>query len=285
MKTIQSNQKGFAAVLELFVVAAVVAVIGFGVYRFYHSRNQNQVATSSGSSAVLSAMASPYSWGFIGCSNTHDTVWGYHNASASHLFWPAAFGNDGDSSNPTHFNYNIEGQTVYRWSRASDAHWSLFDQMKQLYNGGQSPALIWIQLCENLNKSYSNYHVTTEAELSSMLKILRQHAPSAAFYISPLQTYDKNQDGTWICPVMNGKAPDPTDAIAHLTSLANKAVDKGLALAGPGTKGVTNLGPLTLANTDTDHCHPTGNPKHQPQSTNSGSTFLGGQLGGFFDQL
>lgn len=205
----------------------------------------------------------PYTFGYVGCSNTHDTIYGYHIANGTkHLFWP--FGSNS--------GYPIGGHTVLRWTDPSDPIWASFDQMKQTYNNGKDPPVIWIQMCENLDPT-SNYGYTTFDNVKQMLTSLRAHAPTSIFYISPLQSYDPPT----LCHLMGPNG----EAIPHLTSLANQAVAAGLALPGPGAGAVPNLGPLTQQTVYSDGCHPNGFP-HGP---GTGNVFLGTQLMNFFDQL
>src|SRR5262245_19868547 len=136
----------------------------------------------------------PYSWGFIGCSNTHDTLWGYHDTSVKHMFWPASFPNDGDPHNVGGYGYPLDGQTLLKWSDptnpAFNANWSKFDRMTDVYNPGGDPPLVWVQLCENINPGDGNYHVSVYSEVQSLLSILAQHAPTSVVYISPMHTYE-----------------------------------------------------------------------------------------------
>ena len=215
-------------------------------------------------------------------------VWGYQNVSQEQLFWPASFGRDGDPDNVGSYNYRIKGQTVYRWSQPTSMVWSQFERMIDTYDGGQSPPVVLVQLCEAINLDHqATYHVSDYQELVDILTNLRAYAPTSIVYLSTLDTWGKNPDGTWLCSVQNGKAPDPTDALAHMTGLANQAIDAGLALAGPGTKDVPSIGPLTfdppyIDVTDASQCHPNGNPLHGP---GAGSDFLGQQMADFTDHI
>jgi hypothetical protein len=204
----------------------------------------------------------PDTWGFVGCSNTHDTIWGYHNAQGTaHLFWP--FGTD----------YRIEGHTVTKWADPNDRIWMVFDRMKQQYNHGQDPPVVWVQMCEDLWRGTSNYAQGSYDEVQAMLRNLKAHAPTSIVYISPLQDYEP----ATLCPLMGPGG----EALPQLKQWANQAVSDGLARAGPGAGGVPNLGPLTVTTAFTDHCHPSGGP-HGP---GPGAVFLGGQLVAFFDHL
>jgi hypothetical protein len=204
----------------------------------------------------------PNSWGFVGCSNTHDTIWGYHNAQGvANLFWPFVT------------EYHIEGETVVKWAEPNDRIWTVFDRMKQEYDHGLDPPVVWVQLCENLARGSSNYGRGSYENVTSMLRNLKSHSPTSIVYISPLQDYQP----TTLCSLMGPGG----EALSQLKQWANQAVADGLARPGPGAGGNPNLGPLTVATTVADHCHPSGGP-HGP---GPGAVFLGGQLGAFFDNL
>jgi len=222
-------------------------------------------ASPSGQSHKVTIPAAdfqPNTWGYLGCSNTHDAIFGYHQVPGSaQLFWPfEAF--------PTEY------MTVKRWTNPQDRHWQRFDIAKQRQDHGQDPPVVWVQLCQNLNPQSGNYSGhTTFDQVAQVLSILKQHAPTAIVFISPLQEYDPPT----LCSVTGPNG----DGIAELTDLANEAVDKGLAYPGPGTDGNPPLGPLTASLVVRDHCHPSGGP-HGP---GPGAEFLGKQLVAFFDHL
>jgi hypothetical protein len=201
-------------------------------------------------------------WGFIGCSNTHDTLWGYQHSPTDQLFWPFIR------------QYGIEGHTVDRWATTSDNSWALFDRMKQRYNGGQDPPVVWFQMCENIGgQSRGTFGETTYQEVASALQLLHQHAPTSIVFISPLQSYDPPN----LCNLMGPNG----EAVGQLASLASEAVKNGLAHAGPGVDGIPNLGPITPDRAYRDGCHPNGGP-HGP---GPGAQFLGAQLAAFFDHI
>jgi hypothetical protein len=204
-------------------------------------------------------------WGFVGCSNTHDAIYGYHQLpDSAHLFWPFAQG------------YPIEGRVVLDWADPAHPIWARFDAMKLQYDGGEDPPLIWLQMCENIGvPSRDTYGVTRYRDVTAMLANLAAHAPTSIVVISPLQTYDPPT----LCNLMGPGGL----AVPKLTDFANQAVEAGLAEPGPGTEDNPSLGPLTAALVDPrDGCHPNGNPKHGP---GMGSLLLGEQLADFFDNV
>jgi hypothetical protein len=207
----------------------------------------------------------PNTWGFVGCSNTHDTIYGYQQLPDSdHLFWPFAPG------------YPIEGRVVRDWADPNHPIWSRFDAMVQQYNGGKDPPVIWLQMCENIGvPSRDTYGVATYDEVTAMLANLAHHAPTSIVFISPLQDYQP----VTLCNLMGPGG----EAVTTLTDFANRAVQANLAKPGPGADDNPPLGPLTAQLVDPrDGCHPNGNPKHGP---GSGSVVLGQQLAAFFDHI
>jgi hypothetical protein len=203
-------------------------------------------------------------WGYVGCSNTHDTLYGYQVAPDSkQLFWPFILG------------YAIEGHVIKHWADPNDRIWTRFDQMKERYNGGQDPPVIWVQLCENIGvPDRTTFQESSYSQVKQELANLKEHSPDSIVFISPLQDYEPPT----LCNLMG---PDGK-AVSLLTGFSNQAVEEGLAKPGPGADDNVNLGPLTVQMTDTDGCHPNGNPKHGP---GPGSVFLGEQLAAFFDHI
>jgi hypothetical protein len=218
-------------------------------------------AGGAGGGVILPASAFvEKTWGYVGCSNTHDTIWGYHDVDSAHLFWPFE-------------GYPIEGQTVVKWADPSGKPWMLFEQMKETYNAGEDPPVIWIQMCVNLNTEEQNYAPATYDDVVKVIENVRSRAPTSYLFVSPLQDYDPVD----LCPKMGPGGVE----IPQMTAWLNTAIEAGLAYAGPGTGSNPNLGPLTVELTVADHCHPTGGP-HGP---GNGAAFLGQQLADFFDHL
>src|SRR5439155_13888450 len=145
-------------------------------------------------------------WGFIGCSNTHDTIWGYHNApGTTDLFWPYV---------P---QYRIEGQVILDWADPNSQDWHLFDLMKQRYNHGSDPAVVWVQLCENLSLTQrSTYGIATVSNVRAELTNLKAHAPTSVVFVSPLQSYSPPT----LCALMGAGG----EGVDDLKKLADAAV-------------------------------------------------------------
>jgi hypothetical protein len=288
------SESGLARRTLVLIVAEVVALTALGIALSYALRGGSAASPQAGGQTpTISSTPSPssrptsvptpthtpsgtlpktptipasdfkkFTWGYVGCSNTHDTVYGYHATSGTaNLFWPWA-------------DYKIEGQTVPLWADPNSADWGLFDQEKTRYNGGASPPVVWIQMCVDLAPRTGDYGVATYDDVVQVIKNAKAHAPGAFIFVSPLQSYDPPT----LCYLMGPGAPE----IPQMQQWLAQAVGAGLAYPGPGVDGIANLGPLTRANAFTDGCHPTGDPIHGP---GTGAEFLGGQLADFFDKL
>jgi hypothetical protein len=184
--------------------------------------------------------------GYVGCSNTRDSVNGYHSTKGNkNLFWPA---------------YDTGGGTIDVWANSKSSFWALFSE--QIQNHGQ-PQAVWVQLCENLTKVQDTF-----AEVQQLLANLKVHAsnvPTAEIFISPINTYNPTAG---LCTLMGPTGQGETDT----NSFTLQAV--GAQLASPGPV----LGPLTkslILSTDPTQCHP----------NSQGKLLVGGQLMQFFDNL
>jgi hypothetical protein len=166
-----------------------------------------------------------HSVGYIGCSNTSQTVEGYHDLGFSEeVFWEPDKGDDEEDS----------GGTIASWANPSFKGWREFDQQVALYG---DPALVWIQICDNEDPSVTLEHVE-QAILN-----LRAHVPeSTILYVSPLNAYQPKT----LCDLVG------PDGIEDNVALVDQAVGMGLTLPGP------ELGPLTIDTTRADRCHPNG---------------------------
>jgi len=230
---------------------------------FFIIKPQNSVSNAQTS---LKTSFTQFTFGFVGCSNTQETIVGYHlNSNSAHLFWPF-----------DKINYDIDGRSMKFWKNPNDPLWSKFDNMKLMHNAGQDPPVVWVQICENLDPRDRNFYHGSYIDLQQIIAILKIHVPTSTIYLSPLHTYSPAA----LCDKMGRDGV----AIPELTGWVDQAVSEGLALRGPGNRsdGLYPLGPLTLSLTVSDHCHPNGPPL---SIHGQGSQFLGGQLMDFFDIL
>ncbi len=228
-----------------------VAVFALGVTYVFSQLNGNIVSTTGTTSKATSFASSttgaasrttsvtnerslgPHSIGYVGCSNTADAVAGYYLVPNKGLFWQP---------------YSTGGGSLDLWTSPSSQYWSLFDQQVQRY--GQ-PSKVWIEICERAVAPL-NFGMVQQ-----VFTVLKQRAPSATYYISPLNSYSPSN----ICALTG------PNGVADAARLADEAVSNGLSLAGPV------IGPLTVQNTVSDMCHP----------NTGGESLLGSQLATSFD--
>ncbi len=214
-----------------------VAVLALGVTYAFIQLGGN-IASPTGTTSKATSVTSerslgPHSIGYVGCSNTADAVAGYYLVPNKGLFWQP---------------YSTGGGSLDLWTSSTSRYWSLFDQQVQKY--GQ-PSKVWIEICERAVAPLNSGMV------QQVFAVLKQRAPSATYYISPLNSYYPSN----ICALTG------PNGVADAARLADEAVSNGLSLAGPV------IGPLTAQNTVSDMCHP----------NTSGETLLGSQLATFFD--
>src|SRR5439155_16719921 len=72
-------------------LALTVLVVGGGLgfyLGYWRNRETGSHAPNAGGVHIPASDALPHTWGYVGCSDTHDTVAGYHLVSSKHLFWP-----------------------------------------------------------------------------------------------------------------------------------------------------------------------------------------------------
>ncbi len=222
--------------LPIIVVVAVVLVGSAFVAVNGFSRGGSNTTTGSTTSPTTSrSTLAPHSIGYVGCSNTADAVTGYFLVPNAGLFWSP---------------YQTGGGSLDRWVSPTSNYWLLFQQQVQKYG---APSIVWIEICE-LHTTPLNFTM-----VQHVFAVLKTQAPSAVYYISPLNSYSPSG----ICGLTG------PNGVADATTLANQAVAGGLARAGP------TIGPLTSQNTQSDMCHP----------NQAGEMLLGSQLVGFFDRV
>jgi hypothetical protein len=211
-------------------------VLARGYYDFWRwRRSGNKVTRKREGEAAMRALfalfvlllltscasAQVNSIGYIGCSNSHASVEGYHHVSGNKdLLWPA---------------YASGAGRIDYWADNNSSYWTNYDGMVVSY--GQ-PKKVWVQLCEAWSNVRNNY-----AQVQQMLTNLRQHSPNADAVISAINVY--NPFGG-LCYLMGpqGQGENDTD------NWRDKAVADKLAWLGP------SMGPLTESLVIGDGCHP-----------------------------
>jgi hypothetical protein len=171
------------------------------------------------------AYAQVNSIGYIGCSNSRDSVIGYHaTVGNKNYLWPA---------------YNIGGGSIEQWADIWSPYWMAFQGMVASYG---KPRAVWVQLCEKLPEDPVTY-----AQVVAMLGNLKNKVPGAVAYISAINGYSPST----LCHLMGNLTPAGlAQGNADTNAWALQAVKDGLAQAGP------IMGPLTPQLVLTDDCHP-----------------------------
>jgi hypothetical protein len=185
--------------------------------------------------------------GYIGCSNSHDTVDGYHlSAGNKNYLWPS---------------YDTEGGSIDKWTSPTSPYWSSYSTMVKRY--GQ-PKYVWVQLCERADEGSFN----TYDQVKMMIAILKRQSPNAMAIVSGINDYSPNPG---LCDLMGtASATSPGNGVYDTKLWADQLVaDKLVRIRGP------YLGPLTAQLTLNDGCHP----------NRAGRLLLGNQLRKVIDVL
>jgi len=181
--------------------------------------------------------------GFIGCSNTHQTVYGYRWAQGKNI-WLV-------ERNSIH---DYDSGSVVQWARdieEENQFWNVFDEhLKRNPNTHE----VWWQLCIPLGESRITYE-----EALIVIENLRNKISGVKIYVSPLAEYTES-----VCEITG------IEGIERAISLAKELDSKNDdVLPGP------ILGPLSLSeisHEERDRCHP----------NEEGMGKMGGQLKEFF---
>src|SRR3989344_2695172 len=156
--------------------------------------------------------------GFIGCSNTRETVEGYHHVGGKKM-WD--------------YERRYGSGTLIDWSQNPDdsKYWDVFDGLLKKYPETKA---IWWQLC-----IMDEDRATSYEHASIILNEIRKRIPDAAIYVSALADYSEGVcsiTGTW--GLKKGK------------ELAQE-LDSKNADVFPGPV----LGPMSAKETAKDGCH------------------------------
>ena len=167
--------------------------------------------------------------GYVGCSNTAQTVAGARVDGYEHM-WP---------------NLRYGGGTIQSW--ASGVNWRSFDMAQARYPA----AVVWFQLCE-----LGRDHISGEASLQTALVVIdgiRARIPGVAIYVSAINDYVAPH----VAPKLGVNGPQ------NMRDLAASLVSGGYALAGPDVGSIVSMyqtpsaGASAATNeTETDGTHP-----------------------------
>lgn len=164
--------------------------------------------------------------GYIGCSNTKQTVYGYHAVGGKNI-WVG-------SERRLH---DYDGGAVIDWARGAEkgkGFWKVFD--RYLAENPHTTA-VWWQLCIRKDEAEMTYDNAVP-----ILHALRKRIPHVTIYVSPLAEYAEN-----VCEITG------MEGIERATSLAQE-LDSRNDDVFPGPV----LGPLYLSeitDKEKDRCH------------------------------
>lgn len=174
-----------------------------------------QISKLPGQPAVQ--VSSIESIAYIGCSNSGQSVSGYHkNPGNKGKFWQP---------------YQTGGKSVDAWANVNHKAWELFDD--EIRRNGQ-PDAVWVQLCEDERKP------VTYEDVKKIFEILADRVDTQKFFISSVNSFEPYD----MCRRLG------EDANADTVAFADKIAFEGIAERGP------ELGPLTTKTAKDDGCHP-----------------------------
>ncbi|MEK7556826.1 MAG: hypothetical protein AAB538_02500 [Patescibacteria group bacterium] len=157
--------------------------------------------------------------GYIGCSNTRETVEGYHYLGGTKM-WS--------------YDKRYDSGAVLDWARQADAgnkYWDVFDELLAQYPNTKT---IWWQLCIRDNERGTSYEHT-----AAILAQVRNRIPGTTIYVSALADYT---DG--VCEITGTWGLEKAKELVEQLDTNN-----GDVLPGPV------LGPMTTIDTAKDGCH------------------------------
>lgn len=183
---------------------------------------QTEAPQPASTTEAVAALAGSQQLGVIGCSNTHQHVMGYEEASNLSKMWPSS-------------DLDIWGGSIAEWGNGSPHYWGSFDENLAKY-GAQG---VWIQLC--IKAEDTSEDAPTQAQkdlLTSIINDVHERINNATIYVSPINGFSNNDcQVTGIYGYSNG------------VDLSEWAVAEGLAVRGPDT------GPFGGSDLRNDKCH------------------------------
>lgn len=187
--------------------------------------------------------------GYIGCSNTRQTVFGYHWVGGED-FWSGSEDRLHDYDSGAVLNW---AQDTQRNKGAGGGFWDIFDEDLER---NPNTSIVWWQLCLPKDQAIITYN-----DALPILESIRKRIPGVTIYVSPLADYTEN-----VCEITGVEGIKRSQSLAQELDTQNEDV-----LPGP------ILGPMTLANLaqQEDRCHP----------NEQGAKELGKQMREFFDPI
>jgi len=157
--------------------------------------------------------------GYIGCSNTRETVEGYHRVGGTNM-WP--------------YDKRYDSGSVVDWAQNAESgnkYWNVFDDLLKEYPNTHT---IWWQLCIRHDEEETNYQRTI-----LVLEAIRKRIPNAVIYASALAEYTNG-----VCEITGTFGIEKAKELVQELDLKNEDV-----LPGPV------LGPMSPIETAKDGCH------------------------------
>lgn len=188
----------------------VFSFLIFGILVYGCAVGNTQTATVQDSEEI--------SIGYIGCSNTRETVEGYHHLGGQKMWG---------------YERRYGSGTILDWSRNPEesVYWEVFDRLLEKHPGTKA---IWWQLCimdENRETSYEHANIVLDG--------IRKRIPGATIYVSALADYNEG-----VCSITGTWGLEKGKELARELELRNDDV-----LPGPV------LGPMDPIDTAKDGCH------------------------------
>lgn len=157
--------------------------------------------------------------GYIGCSNTRETVEGYHRLGGQNM-WS--------------YDKRYDAGAVVDWAKGAETgnkYWRVFDDLLAKH---PQTHIIWWQLCIRHNETNTSYE-----HAASVLQAIRQRIPGATIYVSTLADYTNG-----VCEITGTWGLEKAKELARQLDTTNEDV-----LPGPV------LGPMSPVETAADGCH------------------------------
>jgi len=157
--------------------------------------------------------------GYIGCSNTRETVEGYHRLGGQNM-WS--------------YDKRYDAGAVVDWAKGAktgNKYWRVFDDLLAEHPHTNT---IWWQLCIRHNETDTSYE-----HAASILEAVRKRIPNATIYVSTLADYT---DG--VCEITGTWGLQKAKELARQLDSANDDVFPGPV-----------LGPMSPLETAPDGCH------------------------------
>lgn len=221
----------------IFLIGVIFIVLAISFFGFRQLRNLSENETRETEIGDASI-------GFIGCSNTKQTVYGYWWVDGEEI-WEVTM-------NDLH---NYDSGSVLNWAEDSETgneYWKEFDK-ELARNPGTTK--VWWQLCIPEDDSLITYD-----QAYPVIEALRKRIPNITIYISPLTDYTEN-----VCEITGIAGIERAKSLTQELDAGNEDVVQG-----------PDLGPLMLveiSKNENDRCHP----------NEKGMRKMGRQLKEFFD--